>query len=202
MCKPCTRVTNFSCERDLPRVVNFSRCIFIFVQVACVFVAGCGDEDYLNLDGCNQPDSGDLILGTGNEGFESADGASFVFTAGFQGGYHLYGSLRLPVELAGPARVAINLCQQDTVIARARLNEEFLEADGYSELAGVLVILLQGYRPENRANIPSVLTATVEDQNGTKHTASLDLTPTCCVGLGQEANPSASEAPSSETGEP
>ncbi|MEE2788393.1 MAG: hypothetical protein VX589_13705 [Myxococcota bacterium] len=157
----------------------------IIFALSTLFALACAEDEYLEFDDCREAFSGQLELGTGTDEFEAAEGNPFVFTAGFQGGYHLYGGLRLPQALAGPARIAINLCQNDRVIARARLNEAFIEVGEHSELAGILVVLLQGYRPENRAAVPSVLTASVEDKEGGQHRAALRITPACCIGLGQ-----------------
>ena len=164
----------------LPRQ-SFGNRLAIVLYACLLFTTACSDSDLLALDGCPKQDQGDAIIGTGIDSFSPLkDGEPMMLTAGFQGGYHIYGSLRLPLDAAGPARIAFNLCQDDTVVALARLNDDIIASGSYSEYLGALVVMVNTFLPGELADKESRFTVAVEDAAGRLHVRSISVTPTCC----------------------
>ena len=165
---------------------KYRLCIqFLLYFTVTATLAACESSSYFQLDGCVVRSQGQLVLGTGIDVFEPlSEEQELSLTAGFQGGYHIYGSLRLPKASAGPARIAINLCQDDQVVALARLNDDLTVNGSHAEYLGVLVIMVNTFLPTEIAEEESLLIVGVEDALGQRHIGSQVIKPTCCSSVG------------------
>ena len=130
---------------------------------------------------CAYSSAGQVELGTGSERFEPLKPlASLALHPGFQGGYHAYGSLRLPLESAGPAKIAFNLCQNDQIVAISRINDDLVTHGDHAEYIGSLIILPNTIIPAAIADKEAYLVVAVEDARGDRHVESVKVIPRCC----------------------
>lgn len=125
-----------------------------------------------------------LRVGTGFERFEPlADGDDVTFTAGFQGGHHVWGALRVEdLEPVG-AELAFSLEVQGEVVASMGFSTDLWaseeEPDAF-ELYGVTVILGGEHDPYALDGSDGVLRARVEDTAGVTRARAIPVKLRCC----------------------
>ena len=144
--------------------------------------------------GCEHPSTPGFTVGTGEGTFETIDPESQLpYVAGFQGGYHIWGSIRLSSPVEGEGELAFNVCQEGINIARVAffdtLDAAQVEDENTLEYTGATVILLHDLRPDLVAGKPSILAARYIDADGSIFTDTVTFVPRCCTSITGEPSP-------------
>ena len=145
---------------------------------------GCGDpSEFPALETCAVPQSNALKISAHETSFVPlTDDSEIEVTQGFQGGYHVYAALRLPVQPANPVLMSLNLCQGEKVVARNRVDSDFVMADTGFMSSRHLIYVLHDYRAGQLEDVPSRIAARLRDANGKIWETSIDVTTRCCQG--------------------
>ncbi|MCB9526518.1 MAG: hypothetical protein H6702_24520 [Myxococcales bacterium] len=126
----------------------------------------------------------DVAVGSGRDDYTPVtDPATRLrITQGIQGGYHIYGAVRVADMDPQDATVELALWQGDTQVGGVRLLDDFLRGgDGASWIqAGVTVFLFDQFSPEAIEGQPTRMTARVTDGGGRVGRAEMTFTPVCC----------------------
>jgi len=154
---------------------------------------GCStpSPDTTPFIGCEHPSSPGFVVGTGESVFTMlSENTEIPYVAGFQGGYHIWGSVRLSEAVTGEGELAFNVCQDGINIARVAFfaglkDTGEAETLGYT---GATVILLHDLRPDLVAGKPSTLAARYIDANGMSFTDTATFIPRCCISITGEDN--------------
>lgn len=144
---------------------------------------GCNEHDvaFPELVGCSVEDNGTLELSTTPDAFEGVeDGAGVRIAAGFQGGYHVFATLRSQMRLDNPVLVSMNICQGDAVVARNRVESDFNEVSNRFQSDNHLIYVLHDYRPEQLDGQPSLVAVRLSDASGRRAEALFNVVTECC----------------------
>ena len=154
--------------------------LLLLTQVNC----GTTSVDFPQLVGCDINDEGTLEISSGPGSFEAvADGGPVMITAGFQGGYHVYATLRTPVSLENPVHISMNVCQGETVVARNRVESDFRANSSFYQSENHLIYVLHDFRPEQLDGQSSKIAVRLVDAIGTRTEAVIDVVTECCEEL-------------------
>lgn len=139
-----------------------------------------------------QADGGPLAagvrVGTGIDRFEPLSAGDDVrFVAGFQGGYHVWGGLR--VKDVDPRDLELELAVDigGETVAEVGFLTDLWEAEdepGAFELYGVTILLDYGRDPDALDGEEGLLRARVEDRDGVVREGAVRVTLQCCDGFG------------------
>ena len=165
------------------------------MQFACKWVlclavlTGCSTPESPETTpflGCEHPSSPGFAVGTGEKAFTEISGDTEIpYVAGFQGGYHIWGSVRVSEEVARDGELAFNVCQDGIYIARVAFFAELKDTDDEMTLGytGATVVLLHDLRPDVVAGKPSILAARYIDADGVTFTDTATFVPRCCTSI-------------------
>ena len=102
------------------------------------------------------------------------------FEAGFQGGYHAYAAVGLPVEPVAPVYATFHICHEDTVIARNRVELRFSEDSSQFLSGSHLVYVLHGYTPSQLHETPAAMAVRLIDATGRSWETRREADGFCC----------------------
>jgi hypothetical protein len=163
-----------------------SRIVDTFLGFGFLFTLlglGCGDPSEIDeaaLARCAEP-SQVLQLGTGDsEYLPVTAGQDLSFTAGFQGGWHVWGAFR--VGNVNPVRTLLDfeLIQDGEKIGGLVLPVTLHCGQVGYEYSGVPVELHFHRQPDQVADREMLMRLTLTEANGAVHTDSFSFIPRCC----------------------
>ncbi len=135
-----------------------------------------------SLQSCTPEAEGTLDLGVGRQRFEAvAEGDDVAITPGFQGGYHLYGSVRAKGVDPTGVRLDFLVCQDGQRIGQRRpLRVDLVEQGDQWAYVGVMVLLYDVFGPLQIADRETTMAAQVVDRSGARATDTVTFTTRCC----------------------
>jgi hypothetical protein len=162
--------------------------VWVYVTWIGVFLtgAGCAPPAVTPLPGCDYASTPGFEVGTGERSFvEITDDVMVPYVAGFQGGYHVWGSARVTSTAATSGELAFNLCQDGRTIARSTLSVVLTPTEDETAwmYSGVTVIVLHDLQPDQIAGREATLAARYVDADGVVFTDTARFVPTCCTSI-------------------
>jgi len=118
----------------------------------------------------------------GRQRFQAVDeGGDVALTPGFQGGYHLYGSVR--ARGVDPTHVSLDflVCQDGRRVGQRRpLRVDLSEQGDQWVYVGAMVMLYDVYGPLQLSDRQTTMAAQLVDRDGVRATDTITFTTRCC----------------------